>query len=174
MEHCMQAWPELGEEARITSGSLDSKQIRSILAGPSILNFGTCSSNSKATRSYFVSNTISNPIHIVIDAQAHEHLSCSQHCSQECVTLRMYRQWLRLKTLFSGVLIHGLTYMKQFFFSLCDHHSWYMTAALRAGDSSRANGNVSYQYPQQICTNLSSQRGCACKRHPLPTTDCAS
>lgn len=80
----MQEWPETEDEARSTAMFLDSKQIKSILAGPSVLHFGTCPSAVKITKQFFVSNKVSNPIHVVVDAQAHQHLNQSQHCSQAC------------------------------------------------------------------------------------------
>lgn len=80
----MQEWPETEEEAKHATTFLDRGQIRSILAGPSVLHFGTCSSAVKITKHFFVSNKISSPIHVVVDAQAHQHLNQSQHCSQVC------------------------------------------------------------------------------------------
>eukprot|EP00892_Ulva_mutabilis_P006465 jgi/Ulvmu1/4190/UM019_0169.1 len=75
-------WPETQEEEQIVSASLTTKQIQSILAGPSVLNFGTCSSGVATTKQFFVVNTLAQAVHVVLDAQSHDHLASSENCSQ--------------------------------------------------------------------------------------------
>lgn len=80
----VQEWPETNEEEHAMSVSLSCKQIRSIVAGPAVLNFGTCSSGIATTKPFFVVNTLAQPVHVVLDAQSYDHLVSSVNSGQVC------------------------------------------------------------------------------------------
>lgn len=80
----MQEWPDSQEEEQVVGAALTRKQIQSVLTGPSVLHFGTCSSGVATTKQFFVVNTLAQAVHVVVDTQSHEHLATSPHCSQAC------------------------------------------------------------------------------------------
>jgi hypothetical protein len=70
------------EEVRVTRAVLDAAEIRGIRVGPSTLDFGYISAAAASTQSLCVSNTLQQPVHIIVDTKCHQHLADSTNCSQ--------------------------------------------------------------------------------------------
>jgi hypothetical protein len=78
----MQASAQSKEEGAVIKSALTSADIRAILAGPATLNFGQVSASAEATNYFCVNNTLTKPVHVLVDACCHDHLGRSQHMSQ--------------------------------------------------------------------------------------------
>ena len=61
---------------------LSASDIRSLLAGPAVLDFGRVAAAAEATACFCINNTLSHPVHALVDANSFEHLQRSAHMSQ--------------------------------------------------------------------------------------------
>jgi hypothetical protein len=84
-ENSHQALLPLQETLSLENGSdevLESADIRAIRAGPSVMHFGTVATCTENVQSFYVTNTLQRPIHVLVDAKSHDHLLGSTNLSQ--------------------------------------------------------------------------------------------
>lgn len=87
LAHCMQARARTEQEAAIVAKELPAADIRSLLAGPALVDFGRVAAAAEVTAYFCINNTLSRPVHALVDANSFEHLQRSQHMSQARMSL---------------------------------------------------------------------------------------